>query len=219
MHAVIRRWLTNTGITLAVIVVAVVAAVVGWEFGRPARHSAPRPTANPAAIALRNAATAMESVTSYRFSGQVTVGIEVLRLAGEFSAPDHLHETLTLAGVAPVERVLIGRVAYQRAGTTWKRAAGAATTSDPRSTFSALAGVTSATASGSVYAFTLTGAGAQALISGSGATTTIAGTVTVQAGRIASVSYGSAAGAGTAVSFTYSGLDTTPPVTAPPGVA
>ena len=36
-----RRTLTNVGVTLAVLGCAVIAAVVGWELGRPARKAAP----------------------------------------------------------------------------------------------------------------------------------------------------------------------------------
>ncbi len=210
-----RRTFTNVGVTLAVLGCAVIAAVVGWELGRPARKAGPP----NAATVLHQAATAMESVSSYQFSGQVTIGIETLKLAGEFSAPDHLHETLSLGGSAPVERILIGATTYQRSGTSWKRVASAVTSSDPRSTFGALAGVTAVSASGSVYTFSVTGPATTALISGSAATTTITGTVTIQAGRITGVSFRSAEGAGTGVSFTYAGLNTTPPVTAPAGVA
>jgi hypothetical protein len=211
-----RQSLTNFGVAVAVLVCAVVAAVVGWELGRPSHHAAHPPAA---ATVLHQAATAMEAVTSYQFSGQLTIGIETLKLSGEFSAPDHLHETLTLPGVAPVERVLIGTAVYQRTGSGWQRAAASATSSDPRTTFGALAGVTEVSANGSVYSFSLTGAATSALISGVSSSSTITGTVTIDVGRIVDVSYRSAAGAGTTVTFSYAGLNTTPPVTAPPGVA
>jgi len=184
--------MTNAGVALAVAGCAVVAGVIGWNIGRPHHQSSAPPAA---ATTLRQAATTMESITSYAFSGRVTIGIESLTLTGQFSAPDHLHETLSLPGVAPVERILVGTSTWQRSGTKWQRVAAASTSSDPRTTFGALA--------------------TAALISGTGATTTITGTATVQGGRIVSVSYRSPAGAGTAVTFSYSGLNTTPPVTAP----
>jgi len=208
-----QRFLTNVGVALAVIVVAGVAAFVGWELGRPATHHTPS-----AVSTLRQAAVAMESIGSYHFSGQLTIGVEVLTLSGEFSAPDNLHETLVLGGAAPVERILIGQVTYQKGPFGWAKVASATTASDPRSTFGALALATHVTQSGSVYSFSMTGAAAASLVSGAGSTTTITGTVTIQGGQIVSVSYSSPAGAGTTVTFTYSGLNTSPPVTAPAGV-
>ena len=47
---------------------------------------------------------------------------------------------------------------------------------------------------------------------------TVTGTVTLQAGQIVSVTYSAPVGAGTTVTFVYSGIGTTPPVTAPAGV-
>jgi hypothetical protein len=208
---VMREPMTNAGVALAVAGCAVVAGVVGWNIGRP-HHQSPTP---PAATTLHQAAATMESITNYHFSGRVTIGIESLTLTGEFSAPDHLHETLTLPGVTPVERILIGTSTYQRTGTKWRRVAPASTSSDPRTTFGALASVSNVTANGGVYSFSVTGPASAALISGTGTTTTITGTATVQDGRIVNVSYRSPAGAGTAVTFSYSALNTTPPVTAP----
>ena len=207
-----RETMTNAGVALAVAGCAVVAGVIGWNIGRPHHQSSAPPAA---ATTLRQAATTMESITSYHFTGRVTIGIESLSLSGDFSAPDHLHETLSLPGVAPVERILVGTSTWQRSGTKWQRVAAASTSSDPRTTFGALAGVTNVTANAGVYSFSVTGPATAALISGTGATTTITGTATVQGGRIVNVSYRSPAGAGTAVTYSYSGLNTTPPVTAP----
>jgi hypothetical protein len=208
-----RRLMTNIAVGIALVGCAVVAAVVGWEVGRPAEHKGPSASAT-----LLQAVRTMEAAPSYHFSGQVAIGIEVLKLAGEFSAPDHLHETLTLVGGPPVERVIIGAVAYQRSATGWTRIAGASTAGDPRTTFNALANATQVKASGSVYSFELTGTGAAALVSAAGPSTAVSGTVTLASGQIASLTYQSPAGAGTTVSFTYSAIGTTAPVTAPPGV-
>ena len=206
-----RETMTNAGVALAVAGCAVVAGVIGWNIGRPHHQSSPP----PAATTLRQAATTMEAITSYQFSGRVTIGIESLTLTGQFSAPDHLHETLSLPGVAPVERILIGTATYQRSGTKWQKVAAASTSSDPRTTFGALANVSNVTASGDVYSFSVSGPASAELISGTGPSTTITGTATIQGGRIVNVSYRSPAGAGTAVTFAYSALNTTPPVTAP----
>jgi Tfp pilus assembly major pilin PilA len=208
---VMRETMTNAGVALAVAGCAVVAGVIGWNIGRPRHHS----STPPAASALHRAATTMESITSYHFAGQVTIGTESLSLSGEFSAPDHLHETLSLPGVAPVERILIGTSTYQRSGTKWQLVAAASTSSDPRTTFGSLAAVTNVTANGTVYSFSVTGPATASLISGTGTTTTITGTAAVQGGKITNVSYRSATGAGTAVTFSYTALNTSPPVTAP----
>ncbi|MFI5043117.1 MAG: hypothetical protein ACHQNA_14935, partial [Acidimicrobiales bacterium] len=196
-----------------VVACAAAAALIGWEVGRPAHHSSPS-----ASSTLLQAIRSMQAATDYHFSGQVAIGIEVLKLSGEFSAPDHLHETLTLGGGSPVERVIIGPAAYQRSLLGWQRVAGASTAGDPRSTFTALAGAAHVKVSGSVYSFDMTGPNAAALISGNEPAATVSGTVTVQSGQIVSLTYTSPAGAGTTVAFAYSGVGTTPPVTAPPGV-
>ena len=208
-----QRFLTNVGVALAVIVVAGVAAFVGWDLGRPATHHAASPTTT-----LRQAAVAMESVASYRFSGHLTIGVEVLTLSGEFSTPDNLHETLVLGGAAPVERIVVGQVTYQKGPFGWAKVASATTASDPRSTFGALALATHVTQSGSVYSFSMTGPPAAALVTGVGPDSTVTGTVTLQAGQIVSITYSAPVGAGTTVTFIYSGIGTTPPVTAPAGV-
>jgi len=116
--------------------VAVVAACSGSGGTKASTATSQAPTAAVgAAGVLHQAALNMETVNSYRFAGAVSAGGRTVNLAGEFGAPDRLHETITVAGAAPVERIVIGTVAYQRAGTTWRAAPGTASASDPRSTF------------------------------------------------------------------------------------
>jgi len=210
---VFQRMVTNVAVVIVLFVAAVVAGVVGWELGRPAHHSGPSPTAS-----LLQSVRTMEGAGSYQFAGQVTIGVEVLKLGGQFSAPDRIHETLTLVGGQPIERVVIGATTYQRTLVGWQKVTASTSAGDPRATFNALAGVTNVHLSGSTYSFELTGTAAAALVTGSDPSATVNGTITVQSGYITTLSYQSPSGAGTTVSFTYSGVGTTPPVTAPPGV-
>ena len=206
--------MTRAAATIAAL--ATVAALAGCSGSKssPATTLAPPSTVLGAAGTLRNAALAMESASSYRFAGAVNAGGRTVTLAGEFSAPDRLHEVITVAGAAPVEQIVIGSAAYQRSGATWQ-ARGSATASDPRATFAALAQATSVTQAGTVYRFTLAGAAANGLVSGVSTAGPVTGTVTLTNNHIADLSYRSAAASGTTVHFTYSDIGTTPPVVAP----
>ena len=195
--------------------VAVVAACSGSGGTKASTATSQAPTAAVgAAGVLHQAALNMETVNSYRFAGAVSAGGRTVNLAGEFGAPDRLHETITVAGAAPVERIVIGTVAYQRAGTTWRAAPGTASASDPRSTFAALAQATTVSQQGSAYRFTLAGAAAGSLISGGPASNTVTGTEIVFDNHVTDLSFQSGT-ASTAVHFTYSDFGTAPPVVAP----
>jgi hypothetical protein len=209
-----------TRVTATVAALATVASLAGCSGSKasPVTTLAPSTTASTvlgAAGTLRNAALAMESASSYRFAGAVNAGGRTVTLAGEFSAPDRLHEVITVTGAAPVERIVIGSAAYQRNGATWQAAAGSATASDPRSTFAALAQATTVSQAGTVYRFTLAGAAANELVSGVATAGPVTGTVTLTNNQIADLSYRSAAASGTTVHFTYSDIGTTPAVVAP----
>ena len=207
-----------TRVAVAVVTVASVAVVAACDGGKASTATTQAPTTTTvvgAAGTLRQAALAMEGSSSYRFAGAVNAGGHTVNLSGEFSAPDRLHETITVAGAAPVERIVIGTAAYQRTGTTWQAAPGTATASDPRSTFAALALATTVSQQGSVYSFTLAGAAAGSLVSGGTTSGPVTGTVTVSNDRITDLAFRSAAAAGTTVHFTYSDIGTAPPVVAP----
>jgi hypothetical protein len=194
---------------------ATAAALVGCDSGKATTATTtqvPTTAAGPAGT-LHQAALAMESASSYRFTGAVTAGGHSINLSGEFSAPDRLHETITVAGGAPVERIVIGTSAYQRSGTTWQAAPGTASASDPRSTFSALAQATTVSQQGSVYRFTLTGAAAGSLVSGP-ASGSVTGTASLANDRITDLTFASA-GTGTTVHFIYTDVGSAPPVVAP----
>ena len=195
--------------------VAVVAACSGSGSTKAGTATTQaQPAVAGAAGALHQAALNMEAVSSYRFAGAVSAGGHTVNLSGEFAAPDRLHETITVAGAAPVERIVIGTVAYQRAGSTWQAAPGTATASDPRSTFAALAQATDVSQQGSVYRFTLAGAAAGSLVSGGPASGTVTGTVIVFDNHVTDLSFQSGA-ASTTVHFTYTDFGTAPPVVAP----
>ena len=206
---------------LGITVMVVIAAVVGWQLAKPthAKTTAAATTAQPAtgasADALRQAATAMEAASSYRFEGDVTVGGHAITITGEFSAPDRLHEILTVAGANTIERVAIGRSAYQRTATSWQAVSGATSTGDPRQTFAALAQATKVTPEGSGFAFELAGPAVASLVSGGVATSSVSGTVRITNGSITDLAYRSAVASGTTVHFAYSAIGTTPAVTAP----
>jgi hypothetical protein len=194
---------------------ATVAALAGCDSGKASTTTTQVPTTvASAAGTLHEAALGMEAVSSYRFAGAVSAGGHTVNLAGEFGAPDRLHETITVAGAAPVERIVIGTVAYQRAGTTWRAAPGTASASDPRSTFAALAQATTVSQQGSVYRFTLAGAAAGSLISGGPVSNTVTGTVIVFDNHVTDLSFQSGT-ASTAVHFTYTDFGSAPPVVAP----
>lgn len=210
--AVTRRVWSNIAAGLVIAVFGATAAIVGWRVGRP--DTPPPAPASAFLIAIRS----MQSEESYQFSAQVTIGIEVLHVTGTFSAPDRIEETLQLVGGPPIHRLGVGAVTYQSEGGRWTRVSSAAAMADPRAVFDALADVANVTRQGSVYSFEVTGASVTALVSGGTAQTVASGTAAIANGRIQNLMYGSKAGAGTTVVFTYSNFGTAPPVTLPVGV-
>ncbi|HVM67585.1 MAG TPA: hypothetical protein VMU14_22115 [Acidimicrobiales bacterium] len=205
----IRRLLANSATSLVIAACGGVAGVLGWRVGRP--HVPPAP---PASV-LSAAARSMQAAPSYAFSGRVTIGVEVLNVAGTFSAPDLLHETLQLVGGPPIERVSLGAVTYQRGPAGWRRVDSAATMADPRAVFQALSGAASVARQGQDYSFVLRTPSVTALVSGGSAATVARGAALVEAGRVQSVTYRSSAGAGTTATFAYTDIGTAAAVTVP----
>jgi hypothetical protein len=168
-----------------------------------------------AAAKLQAAATAMRTVLTFRFTADVVSGSQQVKVSGEFSAPDGLHETVTI-GANTVEVLRVGSRAFRRDTPTaaWRAvpAANASAPTDPRSAFSVLAGVTDVRLQESSYAFTLGKPAAASLVAGSNSVT---GTALLSAGRIVDLSYKAASPAVTA-HLTYAGFNTTPAVVAPP---
>jgi len=160
----------------------------------------------------------MQSVASYRFTGNVVAGGQTLHLTGTFNAPDKVDETVVAGSAGSVRLVLLGSQVLELDPSTgeWNTAAGApGGGADLRQAFVALAGATKVTGagSGSGYSFELDGAAAQSLVSGAAAPVT--GTVTVQGGRITNLAFRSATPP-ISVQLHYSGFGTAPRVTQPP---
>jgi hypothetical protein len=166
--------------------------------------------------ALAAAAQAMQSVASYRFTGNVVAGGQTLHLAGSFNAPDKVDETVAAGSAGSVRLVLLGSEVLELDPSTgkWNTAAGApGGGADLRQAFVALAGAIKVTGAGSSYSFELDGAAAQSLVSGAAGPVT--GTVTVQGARITNLAFRSATPP-ISVQLHYSGLGTAPRVTQPP---
>jgi hypothetical protein len=218
MKAGAGRRLPFAVVALAMAAPVAIAAALAWNANS---HHAPKvktlpPAVGSAATGLRQAATAMEGVAGYHFTGMVQASGETVTITGEFAAPDRLEETLAAPGAPAIERILIGGQQYQRTGTSWQTVTGPAAT-DPRTTFGALAAATSVTAQPGGYAFTLAGTAAAQLVSGAPARgTTITGTVQVQSGAITDLAYRSDDASHTSVHFSYSDVGTAPAITAPP---
>ena len=208
-------------VAIAMAAPVAIAVAVAWNANS---HHAPKvktlpPATGTAATSLRQVAGAMETVAGYRFAGTVQNGNEAVTVTGEFAAPDRLHETLSVSGAQPLERLVIAGHQYQRVGTGWQAVSGTAPT-DPRTTFGALAAATAVTAQPGGYAFTLGGTAAQQLVSGAPAAgTTVTGSVQVRNGVIVDVAYHSSRGVATSVHFAYADVGTAPVITAPPPAA
>jgi len=187
----------------------VAAAACG---GSASTHS----TATTAAPSpLVQAAAAMASLQTYRFSGEVVTGPQQIKLAGEFTAPDRVHETLTVAGVGDVELVLAAGQTYQRVSSGgWAGVTSGSehTGSDPRQAFLALGQASVGPVNGNTYTFELRGPAAAGLIGGS---SDVSGSAVVDAGRVTDLSYRSAGSPATSVHLVYTDIDTTPAVTIP----
>jgi hypothetical protein len=212
---VFRRAAINAATVLVIVLFGAGAGVLGWRMGRPAAK-APAP---PPATTFLHAVKSMQAASGYKFAGRVTIGIEVLNVTGSFSAPDHLDQTLQLVGGPPLERVSIGAVTYQRGPFGWRSLATSPAVGDPRVVFTALGAASGVTQLGSTFAFSLSGASAATVAAGATAQTVVTGSATIQGGWVQALSYRSTAGAGTTVSFTYTAMGSTPPVTAPPAPA
>jgi len=174
-----------------------------------------------AAKQLSSAAAAMQATSGYRFDagiGAPGAGVEV---AGEFQAPDRLHENITIAGRPSAEVVFIGTNAFAKDPATglWRNRVQSQTPTTPtdvRAAFGALAkarGVTQA--ADGTYRFTIPAAATRELV-GPNATGTVAGTAKLLGRDVASLSYHATVG-GRPLDFriTYADVGTAPPVAQP----
>jgi len=157
----------------------------------------------------------MRSATSYGFAADVTGGAQPIHVSGVFSAPDHVRETVTVGG-STLELIRIGPRTFSRNGPSAAWAVVTPTSTpgpgDPRSAFSPLAATTATSAQGSTYGFTLSDADAAQLVQGS---TSVTGRAAVTGGFITDLRYQSTSPP-VSVHITYTGINTTPAVTAPP---
>jgi hypothetical protein len=157
----------------------------------------------------------MQSATSYGFVADVTGGAQPVHVSGVFSAPDHIHETVTVGG-STLELIRIGSRTFSRNAPTgaWTAATPTSTSGpgDPRSAFSPLASAMASSAEGSTYGFTLSDADAAQLVQGS---TSVTGSAVVAGGYITDLRYQSTSPP-VSVHITYTGINSTPAVTAPP---
>jgi hypothetical protein len=159
----------------------------------------------------------MRTVSAFRFTADVVSGGQQVHVSGEFSAPDALHQTVTI-GAKTVEVVRIGARAFRRDSATapWQVVppAEASAPADPRGAFEVLAKPAAVRLQGSSYLFTLSQSAGAALINGS---TGVTGAAQLDGGRITDLSY-QAASPAVSVHLTYAGFNATPAVTAPPGL-
>ncbi|GAC1374184.1 MAG: hypothetical protein NVSMB4_01420 [Acidimicrobiales bacterium] len=170
--------------------------------------------------ALQAAAKAMASARSFRFVADISrSGAPTLHLSGEFSAPDHVHETITGTPQGSTEVAFIGKTTYRRRpdgrwaqGAPKPGASAGASSGDPRQAFEVLEDAESVT-TGSSSTFTLTGTAAHRL---DGAATTIRGNATLTGSTITALDYQGDDPSATKVVLHYSDIGTSPEVSAPP---
>jgi len=136
----------------------------------------------------------MQQASGYRFDaivGANTAGVEV---AGEFQAPDRLHETVTVAGQPSAEVVFIGPNAFVKDPATgaWRdrvQAQAQSTATDVRPAFGALAHARDVSrSSNGTYHFTIPAAAARDLV-GPSASGPVAGTAQLDNHGVISLSY------------------------------
>ncbi|GAC1542463.1 MAG: hypothetical protein NVS3B12_30480 [Acidimicrobiales bacterium] len=172
--------------------------------------------------ALRAAAKAMATARSFRFVADISrSGAPPLHLAGEFSAPDHVHETISGTPQGTTEVAFIGKSTYRRrpdghwvkGGEQSAGGSAGASSSDPREAFEVLEEARSVT-SGSSSTFTLSGAAAHRL---DGAATTVRGGATLAGATIIALDYQGDDPSATKVVLHYSDIGTAPEVRAPVG--
>jgi hypothetical protein len=188
--------------------VAALAACGGGSGAAPA--SAPSgPT-----VKLQDAAAAMRTVKGFRFTAEVVTGSQQVRVAGEFSAPDGLHETVTV-GASTLELVKVGTRTFRRDSATVPWQAVPTTSSspatDPRAAFSTLASTSAVKVEGATYFFSLSNGAAANLVNGS---TSVTGSAAVDGGRIVDLKYQSN-NPSVSVHLTYGAFNTTVVVTPP----
>lgn len=146
-------------VAVAVLTSFVVAAAPAFGAGRTA------------AGALRTATAQMQQSPGYKFTAKITTAGSSVKIAGEFQAPDRVHEVVQIGTAPPSELVMIGTQVYAKdASGTWRSTKAVASGQpDLRSTFSALRSADRVTHRGRTFTFHLRPAAAKHLV---GASTT-----------------------------------------------
>ena len=211
------------GRVLAAVIAFLAVAVAACGTGSDARTTDAQTTKSDPAAAkqLASAASAMQQASGYRFDATVGAGAAGVEVAGEFQAPDRLHETVTVAGTPSAEVVFIGPGAFVKDPATgaWRdRVQGQAqpAATDVRSAFGALAHAREVSrSSDGTYHFTISAAAARDLV-GPNATGTVAGTAQLDSHGVISLSYRATVG-GKPLDFriSYSDIGNAPPVEQP----
>jgi outer membrane lipoprotein-sorting protein len=188
-----------------------VALLVG-VVGLPAGAAGQSPKAQ-----LQAAAAAMQQVPGYAFSAAVGNGAGKVKIAGEYQAPDRIHEVVQIGTKPASELVMIGSEVYAKdtAGAWQRTRAANGNTADLRSTFAALQGATNVKRSGKNISFTLSPKAASSLV-GAQAKGKISGQATVANGQITELRYNTTAnGRKVPVKISYTFTNPTPTVSAP----
>ena len=161
----------------------------------------------------------MQGVGGYSFSAIVGSGAEPrkVEIAGEYQAPDRIHEVVRVGTGPASELVMIGSEVYAKSPAgTWQRTRAAnGTQTDLRSTFAALAAARQVKRHGTGVSFVL-GSAASRRLAGSAATGTTTGRVTFAGDHIARLTYTSTVdGAKVPVRIDYTVTEPPPTVSAP----
>jgi hypothetical protein len=139
--------------------------------------------------ALHEAAAAMATVASYRFTATIETGGATNVLAGEFVAPDRVHQTVTTADGQVIETLYAGGQAWAKdAGGVWRStAATTASTPSPTALFSALQTAESVTGDRSAVRFELTGDAS--FLETTAGPEAVAGEATITGGHLSRLTY------------------------------
>ncbi len=194
----------------ALAAVLAIGAVVSAGVPAGAASSSPKAT-------LQSAAAAMQEVPGYTFSASVGTGPGKVKIAGEYQAPDRIHEVVQIGTKPASELVMIGSEVYAKdTGGAWQRTRNAtATTSDLRTTFAALKSAADVKQSGKAVTFTLKPKAAKTLI-GAQANVATKGRVTIDQGHITELKYTTKAGGRSVpVKIDYTVTNPAPAVAAP----
>jgi len=159
----------------------------------------------------------MQQSPGYRFSAGITTAGTSVKIAGEFQAPDRVHEVVQIGTATPSELVMIGTQVYAKdASGTWRSTTAAASgASDVRATFAALQTADHVQHHGHTLTFHLPPTAAQHL---AGASTTggLTGSATLAATGISQLRYRARTGGHEiAVNIDYTITNPAPTVSAP----